>query len=210
MQVLRRPVESSSSNGLPSTATECPGLLCPRRGLPRIGTTFTGRLGERYLSFTAHTSPRVRPKPSLRLRSPLVHRVFAGCCQPLLGDGSSRRYLHDPCVGARTHTPPLSSVAPIRFFTEDTGLTPREKGSTCGKTPMQQLLRGAVFRGCSHSFIFGLLHSLGPQAAPTAAPKDAEPPGLSHNAWPGGLPDPGCGVASCPTRTIDMAGLAPV
>ena len=37
--------------------------------------------------------------------------------------------------------------------------------------PHMQLRWGAVFRGCSHSITFGLLHSLGPQTAPTAAPK---------------------------------------
>ena len=138
-----------------------------------------------------------------------MHAVFAGCRQPLLGDGPSRRYLCDPCVGARTHTPPRSSAALVRCFTEDTGLTPRETGSTRGFTPTQQLRWGAVYRGCSHSITFGLLRSLDLQVAPTAAPKDAEPPGLSHHAEPGRLPDPGSGVASCPTRTTDTAGLSP-
>ncbi len=32
-----------------------------------------------------------------------------------------------------------------------------------------QTERRAVFRGCSHSITFGLLHSLGLQTAPTAA-----------------------------------------
>src|SRR5262249_44016430 len=34
-------------------------------------------------------------------------------------------------------------------------------------------------------------------------------PGLSHHASPGRLPDPGCGVATCSTRTISTAGLSP-
>jgi hypothetical protein len=154
-------------------------------------------------------SPCARPKPSSRLGFRLVRAVFAGRCQPLLGDGPSRRYLCDPCVGARTHTPPRSSAACIRYLTEDAGLTPRETGSTRGFTPTQQLRWGAVYRGCSHSITFGLLRSLDLQVAPTATPKDAEPPGLSHHAEPGRLPDPGSGVASCPTRTIDTAGLSP-
>ena len=37
----------------------------------------------------------------------------------------------------------------------------------------------------------------------------AGPPGLSHHASPGRLPGPGCGVATCSTRTISMAGLSP-
>jgi len=47
-----------------------------------------------------------------------LQRIFAGCCQPLLGDGPSRRYLCDPCIGAWTLTPGclsgLSSVSPQR------------------------------------------------------------------------------------------------
>ena len=167
------------------------------------------RLRGRYPSFIAPMSPCARPKPSSRLGFRLVRAVFAGCCQPLLGDGPSRRYLCDPCVGARTHTPPRSSAANVRCFTKDAGLTPRETGSTRGFTPTQQLRWGAVYRGCSHSITFGLLRSLDLQVAPTAAPKGTEPPGLSHHAEPGRLPDPGSGVASCPTRTTDTAGLSP-
>jgi hypothetical protein len=181
----------------------------PARGVTPGRDDLTGRLGGRYPSFIAPMSPCVRPKPSSCLGFLLVHAVFAGCCQPLLGDGPSRRYLCDPCVGARTHTPPRSSAAPVRYFTEDTGLTPRETGSTRGFTPTQQLRWGAVYRGCSHSITFGLLRSLDLQVAPTAAPKGTEPPGLSHHAEPGRLPDPGSGVASCPTRTTDTAGLSP-
>jgi hypothetical protein len=187
-----------------------PRAPSPAPGVTRRQDDLTDRLRERYLSVIAHTDPCARPNPSSRLGFPLVRAIFAGCRQPLLGDGPSRRYLCDPCVGARTHTPPRPSVALVRFFTEDTGLTPRETGSTRGFTPMQQLLRGAVCRGCSHSITFGLLRSLGLQAAPTAASTiDAGPPGLSHHAVPGRLPEPDCGVASHPTRTIDAAGLSP-
>ena len=37
----------------------------------------------------------------------------------------------------------------------------------------------------------------------------AGPPGLSHHAPPGRLPAPECGVATCSTWTISMAGLSP-
>jgi len=128
-----------------------------------------GRLEGRYPLVVAHTGSCARPPPSPRLGYRLVRAVFAGCRQSLLGDGPSRHYLCDPCAGARTHTPPRSSAAHVRFLTEDTGLTPRETGSARGSTPTWQLPWGAVFRGCSHSITFGLLHSLGLQAAPTAA-----------------------------------------
>jgi len=114
----------------------------------------------------AHAPDHHPPRASGR---PVVRAVFAGSRRCLLGDGPSRHYLCDPCAGARTHTPPRSSAALVRFLTEDTGLTPRETGSARGSTPTWQLPWGAVFRGCSHSITFGLLHSLGLPAAPTAA-----------------------------------------
>ena len=91
----------------------------PRRG------GLESRLGGRYPLVVAHTGSCARPSPSPRLGSRLARRVFAGCRQSLLRDGPSRHYLRDPCVGARTLTPPRSSAARVRFFTEDTGLTPR-------------------------------------------------------------------------------------
>jgi hypothetical protein len=96
-----------------------------RRGrYPRRGG-LASRLEGRYPLVVAHTGSCARPSPSPRLRFPVARRVFAGCRQSLLRDGPSRRYLCDPCVGARTLTPPRSSAAHVRFFTEDTGLTPR-------------------------------------------------------------------------------------
>ncbi len=62
----------------------------------------------RYSSFIALTDSCARPKSSRRLRLSLFRPVFAGCCQPLLEDGPSRRYLHSLCKGAWTHTPPRS------------------------------------------------------------------------------------------------------
>jgi hypothetical protein len=53
----------------------------------------------------------------------LVPQVFAGCCQPLLGNGPSRHYLCNPCVGAWTPAPLCLSGALARFFPESIGLT---------------------------------------------------------------------------------------
>ena len=207
---MGRAVPVMSSHGPGSLATQCPGPLCPPRVLPRVGTT--SRVASESVTppsslLWAHAPDQIPPRASdssLYTRSLQVVAV-----SPCWGDGPSRRYLCDPCVGARTHTPPHSSAACVRCLTEDAGLTPRETGSTRGFTPTQQLRWGAVYRGCSHSITFGLLRSLDLQVAPTAAPKGTEPPGLSHHAEPGRLPDPGSGVASCPTRTTDTAGLSP-
>jgi len=136
---------------------------------------------------------------------PVVRAVFAGSRQSLLGDGPSRHYLCDPCVGARTHTPPRSSAARVRFFTEDTGLTPRQTGSTRESTPTQQLRWGPPFRGCSHSFIFGLLRSLGPQVAPTATAKLPGGRAFHTTHRPAGYPDRD--VASLHARHGQLAWL---
>jgi hypothetical protein len=98
-----------------------------------------------------------------------MKEVFADCYRPLLVTGPSRHYLCNPCVGAWTHTPPCSSGAHTHFFPEDSGLTSRETRSAHEKIPAMQLQQGAVFRGCNHSFIFRLPHSLGLQVAPTVA-----------------------------------------
>ncbi len=76
-------------------------------------------------------------------RDVLVHRVFAGCHQSLLGDGPSRYYLCNPCIGAWTHTPPRSSDAFTHFFSENTGLTLRETSSARERIPVMQLQQGA-------------------------------------------------------------------
>jgi hypothetical protein len=72
-----------------------------------------------------------------------------------------------------------------------------------------RLPQGTVFRGCNHSFTFRLLHLLGLPVAPTAQRYRSERPGRLHHASPGELPLPGCGIATCPTRAIDTAGLSP-
>ena len=138
----------------------------------------------------------------------LVRRVLAGCRQSLLGDGPSRHYLCNPCVGAWTHTPPRLSSALAHSFLESTGLTPRKMRSAREIVPAMQRQQGAVFRGCSHSFIFRLLRSLGPQIASTAA----------SSCWAAGPFTPriarvvthsGMWHRSCPTWAFDTAGLAP-
>ena len=74
----------------------------------------------------------------------------------------------DPC-------PAVTSGCSTHYFPGNTGLTSRETGSAHGNIPAWQLLQGTVFRGCNHSFTFGLLHSLDPQTAPTIAA--LRPPG---------------------------------
>ena len=79
-------------------------------------------LGGRYPTFIAPTGSCARPSPSPRLWLRLVRGIFAGCGQPLLRNGPSRRYL---CRSIRTCLDPYSGGpqgAYTRFFPWDVGL----------------------------------------------------------------------------------------
>jgi hypothetical protein len=138
----------------------------------------------RYPSFIAHTDSCVGPNSSLPISDFPRRKVFAGCCQPLLEDGPSRRYLHNLCKGAWTRTPPRS-LASVRFGqwalpTKDFGLAQGLRGSARETIPAMQLQQGGGFRGCSHSLMFRLLYSLGPPVAPTAVTSTGQPGRLHH------------------------------
>ncbi len=112
------------------TPALCPGPAkthqVPRAPLPTIGVTYCGVM-------SSTTSEGVTPPSSLlRTHAPdqippagfgfPIQQAFAGCCQSLLGDGLSRRYLRNPCMVAWTRTPQRPSGALTRFFPEDFGL----------------------------------------------------------------------------------------
>jgi len=155
--------ESEASQGPPGAQSPFARNRCYllRRGVLH-------HIREHYSSFIAHTVSYARPKPSRRLRLTLIRRIFAGCRQSLLGDGLSRNYLCNPCVGAWTPTPQCSPGALTRFFPKDNNLTSDITGSAHQTIPAMQLQHGILFRDCSHSLMFRLPRSLDPQVAPTA------------------------------------------
>jgi hypothetical protein len=128
-------------------------------------------------AFNTTTNSCVRPSPSARLVVILVQAIFAGCRQSLLEIGPSRRYLRSLCQGAWTLTPQRSldisacvpAGAPEETGTKDIGLAQGRPGSARQTLPAMQLQQGVVFRGGSHSLMFRLPDSLGPQIAPTTA-----------------------------------------
>jgi hypothetical protein len=175
------------------------------------GNSLAGYLEGRYSFFFAQTSSCARPKSLPPTLVSLVRWVFAGCCQPLLGDGPSRRYLHNPCMGAWTRTPPRSTGALTRFLPD--GHRPHLRFHRFGaqNLPRRGFDVGLVFRGCSHLLMFRLPCSLGPLTAPTAVGS------VSHQAAGPFTPRNGrtvacsnCGIATCLNRVINMTGLAPV
>ncbi len=129
----------------------------------------------RYPSFIALTDSCVRPKSSLRLQLSLFRRVFAGCCQPLLEVGPSRRYLHSLCKGAWTHTPPRSWRS-VRLFVRPT----RHGRWNPGRRPHPSLDEfGTRNDSCNATSTGGVISGV-QSFANVQAPLLARPPGCTY------------------------------
>ena len=157
---------SVSGYAATSVAAKCPEPLCPSRCYPLRAISWIASEGVTPPSslLRAHAPDHIPPRAS----ACALDGVFAGCRQSLLGDGPSRRYLRNPCVGAWTPTPRCSFGALIRFFPENIGLTPRETGSA-----------HAISRQCNFS---GDRLSRLQSFDYVQAPMVARPPGCSHRA----------------------------
>ena len=174
---------------------ECPGPLCLTGALPTPGRSLGPPRGTLLPLQSSYGLMRQSHHLS-SLSGYLMRRVSAGCCHPLLVVGPSRHYPRDPCGGDWTHTPPCPPGAFTHFFPGGVGLTLRERRSAHGTIPAMRLQQGARLRGCSHSLMFNLPHLLDLPVAPTAVPEGTGRPGRLHHASPGGLPRPGCGIAT--------------
>lgn len=80
----------------------------------------------RYPVFFAHTGSCVRPHPlpPISAHRTLMRRVFAGCCQPLLGGGPSRRYLRESFPGCSDHFPRWIRAVPVLVSSRATSAFP--------------------------------------------------------------------------------------
>jgi hypothetical protein len=150
---------NSKGTGSPSSESEpAPEPPSAQSPFARLGSYLRRRdvqhlVRERYPSFIALTDSCARPKSSHRLRLSLFRPVFAGCCQPLLEDGPSRRYLRNLCRGAWTHTPPRScrsrpfGYPSIRSGTSTAGHRPHPSLDGFGTRvfPAMQLPQGGSF-----------------------------------------------------------------
>ncbi len=146
--------------------------LCLRRGVTPLRVVSSASLWpvppRRALPLLHRSYGLMRPTKSLWLTPiTLDQPVFAGCCEPLLGDGGSRRYLHSPCVGAWTPTPPRSTCALTRFLPG--GHRPHQSLKRFGarKVPMTRLHHGGAISGLQ-SFLY------------VQAPTLARPPNRAH------------------------------
>jgi hypothetical protein len=141
------------------------GSLCRGTGVtrPRVACATSAGVSRPSTLLWTH-APYQEPLAAFRL-SPM-RRVFAGCCEPLLVPGPSRRYLRSLCGGAWTRTPPRSTGAHTRFFPADIGLT-------------SLLTRSAHGISLQSSFHRGSLSGL-QSFANVQAPPLVRPPGCSH------------------------------
>jgi len=145
------------------------------------------------------------PHPPTACGQCLGRRVFAGCCQPLLGVRPSRHYL---CRSFPACLDPYSGCpqgALARFFPQGVGLPRIRTGSTHHTIPTATSVR-ARFRSCSHSLMFrptGLLATL---VAPTLASFDAGQLWLFHPRPSRFVTLPCRGYANRPNRAIDGKG----
>ena len=159
---------------------------------------------EHYPSFIAHTGSCARPQPSRQLRSSLLRRVFAGCRQPLLGDGPSRRYLRESFSGCLDPYPGASPGAHTRFFPGNIGLHRLKTGSAKRHNPYRDFRTGLITGLQSFSDV--------------QASGFARHPGRSYRSGSTGQPwllrpsrtcvvtFTGIGYASRPNRAIDGVG----
>jgi hypothetical protein len=94
-------------------------------------------------------------------------RVFAGCCQPLLKVGPSRRYLYESFSTCLNPYPGCSCGALTHFFPQNNGL-PGGLSRSALSYIHTAISVWAVFRGCNYSFTFRPVDLLATQIAPTA------------------------------------------
>ncbi len=124
----------------PLTTAMCREPLCPQTGVTSCGTASCAS-HQRTLLLLHRSYGLMRQTKTLPLTS--VSLISVGLCpagrdcQPLLGDGPSRHYLCNPCVGAWTPTPRCPPGALARFFPEGNGLTSDVTGSAHQKCSLQ-------------------------------------------------------------------------
>ena len=174
-----------------------------RRYLARRG--LLDPVGRCYPAVVAPTDSCANPPPSSCLGATLGHQVFAGCCQPLLGGGPSRRYLCTSFPACLDLYPGGSCGASARFFPHDSGLPPVRTGSALHNVRTATAVR-RPFRGCSHFFLFRPAGLLTTQVAPTATVSAAGQPWFLRPSLSWVVTSPRPGYAHRLNRAIDGIG----
>ena len=111
--------------------------------------------------------------------------VFAGCCQPLLGDGLSRRYLCKSVPRCLGPDPGGASGAHACFFPDVIGLPHAvSTGSALPPSPAERLHSGPDFEIVTIPSSFRPPGLLATQVSPTATAYAVEQPWLFHSSTP--------------------------
>jgi len=174
----------------------------PRAPLHAPGVTFRARTS------SVPSAGITPPSSLLRAHAPILNPptayghclgrwVFAGCCQPLLSIGPSRRYLCESFSACLNPYPGCSHGASTRFFPQDNGLPDVRTRSALGNTRTATSVR-SLYRGCSYSFIFRPADLLAPHVAPTAVPIGTRQTGLLHPRRTRVVTSPSRGYANRP------------
>jgi len=198
------------SPGAGHGTAKCPGRLCTRRVLPGRAAASLRRVGRRYPTFIAHTRPCVGPKPSRRFRFYLLRQVFAGCHQSLLGDGSSRRYLRNPCIGAWTPTPQRPFRCRCSFLPE--GPRPHLRLNRFGTPDTRRIATSTtltISRLQSFRYVQAPILARPPGCTHRCGSVSTRRPGRLHHAMNMRLPNMNRGITTCLHRAIGTAGLSP-
>ena len=160
-----------------------------------------------------------RPSSLLRAHAPdhvppagfgfLLRQVFASCHEPLLENGLSRRYLCNPCIGARTPAPQRPFGA-YPFLPE--GHRPHLRWNRFSTLSTRR-------HATSTTYFFSRLQSFANVRAPILARPSgctyrcgytsAGQPGRLHHAGLMPLPYMSSGIATCLKRAIGTTGLSP-
>ena len=140
--------------------------------------------------------------PSLRLRQCLAQKVFAGCCQPLLGTGPSRRYLCQSVPACLDPYSGCSQGARARYFPQDIGLPRKWSGSARRGSPTATSV-GTTFRSCSHLLMFRPTGLLATPVAPTSRLSALGSRGFYIRAYQSSLPHSAADMLSVQNRAID-------
>lgn len=165
-----------------------------RRSLqaPSAGVTLPSSL------LQAHAPVRV---PPLAYGVPW-QQVFAGCCQPRLQRGPSRRYLHDSFPGCLDPYPGGPFSAFTRFFLKGIGLPHIRTGRLYHHTPHSDFRAAPYFGTAVIHFVSSLRFCSPPRSLPPQ-PFPAGQPWLCRPGPPRFVASPQSGPANRPNRAID-------
>src|SRR5262249_31887232 len=148
---------------------KCPESLCPIEALPRLGRRVPPPRRTLLLRLRSYGLMRQSHLALPYFSICLDRGVFAGCYQPLLPMGPSRRYLCESFLGCLVpyHGGLMECV--YLFLPPWHRPSPTEEMGRLTRFTRKHDFPRSVFRGCRHFFMFRPPSLLASQIVPTAA-----------------------------------------